>query len=94
MADSPSDPESNDPFSGPESSEPFSGSSRAGPGQGQNAPPWEQEGDDPFAGAAEDGGMSPSFALKMARLWVKEHQKASMLGAFAAGVFIGAMVRD
>jgi hypothetical protein len=38
--------------------------------------------------------MSPSFALKMARLWVKRHQKASMLGAFAAGVFIGAMVRD
>jgi hypothetical protein len=38
--------------------------------------------------------MSPSFALKMARLWVQRHQKASMLGAFAVGVFIGAMVRD
>ncbi len=38
--------------------------------------------------------MSPSFALDMARLWVQQHQKASMLGAFAVGVFIGAMLPD
>jgi len=92
MADSPPDPESNDPFSDPESGEPYSGPSRAG--KDQHAPPWEQEGGDPFAEGPEEGEMSPSFALKMARLWVKRHQKASMLGAFAVGVFIGAMVRD
>lgn len=30
----------------------------------------------------------------MARVWVREHQKASMLGAFALGVFTGAWFRS
>jgi hypothetical protein len=38
--------------------------------------------------------VSPSFALDVARLWVQRHQKASMLGAFAVGVFVGALLRD
>jgi hypothetical protein len=32
--------------------------------------------------------------MEMARMWVKEHQTATMLGAFAAGVFVGALSRD
>jgi hypothetical protein len=34
------------------------------------------------------------MAWDMTRMWVKEHQTAAMLGAFAAGVFVGAYVRD
>lgn len=34
-----------------------------------------------------------SLALEMAQVWVEEHQKASMLGAFAVGVFVGALLR-
>jgi hypothetical protein len=41
-----------------------------------------------------DGSTPTSFCLEMAELWVREHQKASMLGAFAVGVFVGALVRD
>lgn len=35
-----------------------------------------------------------SMVGDMARMWVREHQKASMLGAFAIGVFAGAWLRD
>jgi hypothetical protein len=35
-----------------------------------------------------------SFALDMARMWVKEHQTSVMLGAFAVGVAAGALFRD
>lgn len=49
--------------------------------------------------ASKQGGMespvdSSSFAMDLARMWVQEHQKTAMLGAFAAGVFIGALVRE
>jgi len=30
----------------------------------------------------------------MARMWVKSNQKKAMLGAFAAGVFVGSLFRD
>jgi len=39
-------------------------------------------------------GDRSAFALDMARMWMKEHQKATMLGAFAVGVFAGALLRD
>lgn len=52
-------------------------------------PDWDVPGEE-----GSSGGASASFALDMARLWVQEHQKASMLGAFAVGVFVGAMLRD
>ncbi len=39
-------------------------------------------------------GDRSAFALDMARMWVKEHQTATMLGAFAAGVFVGSLLRD
>lgn len=35
-----------------------------------------------------------AFAFSAAKHWVREHQKASMLGALAAGVFIGVLIRD
>lgn len=78
MADASPNPEPNEPFSDPSPS-------AAGP----DAPPWEDAEDDPLADSS-----SPSFALNMARLWVQEHQKASMLGAFGIGVFVGAMLRE
>lgn len=37
---------------------------------------------------------SMTFAADVAKIWIQEHQKASMLGAFAVGVFVGAMLRD
>lgn len=39
-------------------------------------------------------GDRSAFALDMARLWVKEHQTTTMLGAFAVGVFVGSLLRD
>jgi hypothetical protein len=38
----------------------------------------------------EDAGL----ALDLARLWVEEHQTTTMLGAFAVGVFVGALFRE
>lgn len=52
-------------------------------------PEWEAGIDDPSG-----EGSSATFALDVTRLWIEQHQKASMLGAFAVGVFIGAMLRD
>jgi len=52
----------------------------------------------PFSGGEAGGGPSRNDQVRMAwdltRMWVKEHQTAAMLGAFAAGVFVGAYVRD
>jgi hypothetical protein len=85
MPDAPRDPNSSDsdaPFSssfeGPES-----------PFEGPEAPSWEGED-----GPAMGDEFSPSFAADMARLWVQRHQKATMLGAFWLGVFLGALLRD
>ncbi len=83
MADASSDPDSPDPRS-------FSSAFDAGTDfdPQADAPPWNARADD----SRED--FSPSFALNVARIWVQRHQKASMLGAFAVGVFVGAMLRD
>lgn len=59
------------------------------PDRGASDDPFGEE-DDPFASAK----LQASFALNVARTWVKDHQKASMLGAFATGVVLGALVRD
>mgnify|MGYP006423861897 CR=1 FL=1 len=37
---------------------------------------------------------SASMMQEMAALYVREHQTASMLGAFAVGVFVGALLRN
>lgn len=78
MTDSPPDPGSG------ESESPFSSTV-----EGPNSPSWEGGGENVMG-----DDMSPSFALDMARLWVQQHQKASMLGAFGVGVLIGALLRD
>lgn len=78
MSNPSSDPTPNDSFAD------------SGPSfEGRQAPSWDEAG--PSPGAEE---LSSSVAVDMARLWVQRHQKATMLGAFAAGVFIGAMLRE
>lgn len=72
------------------------------------SPPGEEEQQDPFAqeapfgpdtsspgGApAPQGGSSFTMAWSVARMWIKEHQREAMLGAFATGVVVGAYLRD
>lgn len=80
-----------EPSSDPESQDPFSSSSLPDEERGDEnveTPPWDTEG--PEFGEDVDG----SFAVDMARLWVKRHQKAAMLGAFGIGVFVGALLQD
>lgn len=79
MANPHSDPNPDDPFS--TSGTPID--------EGQAPPSWEEAGQ----GSMPDD-LSSSVALDMARLWVQQHQKATMLGAFAVGVFVGAMFRE
>ena len=57
---------------------------------------FERHGEaDEFPGGDHSSWSARSaFALDMARMWVKEHQKTAMLGAFAVGVFVGALSRD
>jgi hypothetical protein len=43
---------------------------------------------------ARPSGLDPSLALSLARSWVKQHQKLTMLGAFATGVVLGSLLRD
>ena len=51
-------------------------------------PSW---GDDDATGMPD--GLSSSLVQDMARSWVQRHQKATMLGAFGVGVFVGAVLR-
>ena len=81
-----------DPASPSDSSDPFSSAAAfeegAGADEARDVPPWDEQ-DEP---SLEE--LSPSFALSAARLWVQRHQKASMLGAFAVGVFVGSMLQE
>jgi hypothetical protein len=43
---------------------------------------------------ARPSGLDASVALSLARSWVKQHQKLTMLGAFATGVVLGSLLRD
>ena len=43
---------------------------------------------------ARPSGLDASLALTMARSWVKQHQKLTMLGAFATGIVLGSLLRD
>lgn len=79
MTDEDSDPQGTDGFS-------------SAPGPSGERP---EVGSSPFADEpASSMGDRSGFALEMARLWMKEHQTTTMLGAFAAGVFVGALFRD
>lgn len=42
----------------------------------------------------DDGMSEVTLALSMAQQWVQEHQKTTMLGALAVGVFVGSLLRD
>lgn len=53
-------------------------------------PDWDPDSPGDESTWADRSGV----ALDMARLWVKEHQTTTMLGAFAVGVFVGAIVRS
>lgn len=57
-----------------------------------SAPDWADPDD--AEGAATTFADRSSFALDMARMWVQEHQKSAMLGAFAVGVVAGALIRE
>ena len=61
---------------------------------------------DPFSSTPADGGMEspagsstsspgtdPAFLMNMAKMWIKENQRSTMLGAFAVGVFVGSLFR-
>jgi len=66
---------------------------------GEGRAPFEEEGatgpdDPPGASGALPGGLSASLALQMGRSWIQQHQKAAMLGALAAGVVLGSLLRD
>jgi hypothetical protein len=80
------------PSSDPTPDDPFSTSGT--PIDESDGPSWDENGPDPMADDPMADDLSSSVALDMARLWVQRHQKASMLGAFAVGVFVGAMLRD
>lgn len=56
----------------------------------QDESPFERETTSSPLGELEQS----SLALEMAKEWVRQHQMVSMLGAFAIGVFIGALMRD
>ena len=101
-----SDDPSSSPFQ-PASSE--SDSDEAESGTGGPASPFDggdafdresvgDASDDSFAAPDAFGGGSRRAQLRMAwdvtRMWIEEHQTATMLGAFAAGVFVGASLRD
>lgn len=91
--------ESNDDAEGPSRSgdpEPFRGDS---PFDEDNPFDDASEGERPDFGPMIDDDRStwaidPSLGLMLARSWTKRHQKAVMLGAFAAGVFAGSLMRD
>lgn len=38
--------------------------------------------------------MGGGLPKEMAKSWVRENQTSAMIGAFAVGVFIGAITRD
>jgi hypothetical protein len=48
-----------------------------------------------FGGSeAHPSGLDASLVLTLTRSWVKQHQKLTMLGAFATGVVLGSLLRD
>lgn len=80
----PQDSSEDDPFSPPEpeGENPFS----------EESPFGSSEAPDFDAPGAGSGQLS--MAWNVARMWIKEHQREAMLGAFATGVLVGAYLRD
>lgn len=68
-------------------------------GFGSQEPEFGSQESEDFASSfapeeSSPGGVDVSFALTMARTWVKEHQTKAMLGAFATGVVVGSLLRE
>ena len=98
--DSPFDTSPSEGFQGPEpgGGDPFGGNDPFGAGAAGNDP----FGNDSFGRQAPPSSVADdwrtmaipaSIALDVARDWVRERQTATMLGAFAVGVFVGALSR-
>jgi len=99
--DTPPNASSNGPSEGPAPDSPFDTS----PSEGFDDPfppsdtPSRSSGDPfqaPPASVSDDWstlGIPASIAVDMARDWVRERQTATMLGAFAVGVFVGVLSR-
>lgn len=79
----------------PESSadRPFSASDPGSENPFGQENPFEQAESSGVESAPSSGGQL-SMAWDVARLWIKDNQRPAMLGAFAAGVFVGAYLRD
>lgn len=58
--------------------------------------PFEDNNDQPGPRPESDAARveMSSLAWTVGRTWVEDHQEAAMLGAFAVGVFVGALFRD
>lgn len=41
-----------------------------------------------------DAFSEAQFALQLGKEWVRQHQTVAMIGAFAVGAFVGALMRD
>jgi len=48
--------------------------------------------DDDIGGG--DAFGEAQFALELGKEWVRQHQTVAMIGAFAVGAFVGALMRD
>lgn len=86
MPDEPSAEPNSSPYDGDE--DPFAEfeaptDAPKGPGGGDFSP-----------SGASSMGLDASLALELARSWVKQHQTATMLGAFATGVVLGSLMRE
>ena len=78
------------PDDAPDTDDPFS----TGPSSSSFDEGRDWDADAPLGSESSSWGDRSAFALDMARMWVKEHQTATMLGAFAVGVFTGSILRD
>ena len=98
--DSPFNTSSSESFQGPQpgGDNPFGGADPFQAGAGGNDP----FANDPFGGQAPPSSVADdwrtmaipaSIAVDVARDWVRERQTATMLGAFAVGVFVGVLSR-
>lgn len=74
-----------------EPSNPDAPHSPSSPPQGQA---FEREWEPEESPGEASWGDRSTVALDMARMWVKDHQRTTMLGAFAVGVFVGALFRE
>ncbi|NBB74728.1 MAG: hypothetical protein GVY35_13745 [Bacteroidetes bacterium] len=96
-SDAPHDPEHAAPGASPSGSTEASFEDAAFSSSGDTArEPFSDEGAS-FAGheeASSDAFGQSQLAMEMAKTWVRQHQTAAMVGAFAVGAFVGALMRD